>query len=132
MVGKVFKIICFGWAGILAVGFVFTILMPYVFSVFADEKLHVSIANRSGREISALVEITDLDSNRSELKTITNFQAILPGKTAVTELWLDGWAPETCSKIVIRSQAQEKSYDCGPREKLSGRYHTKADIVFSD
>ncbi len=132
MLRKALKIISYGFAGIIVIGILFAIAMPYVFSVFADEKLKISITNRSITEISVLVEITDLDSNRSELKLIKDLQTISPGKFAATELLLNGWTPEACTKIVIRSQALEKAFDCGIREKIDGRFQTKAELVFTN
>ncbi len=116
----------------MVIGVLITVLMPYIFPVFADEKLLIHIKNQSQGELSALVEVTDLDLNRSKLKSIRDLQGVLPGQSATAELWLDGWAPESCSKIVIRSRGQEKSFDCGPREKVNDRFQTKADIIFRD
>jgi hypothetical protein len=132
MLGRAFRFICYGFAGVIVIGILFTVMMPYIFPVFAGEKLEISIVNRSAREISALVEIADLDTNRSELKNIEALKSILPGKTAITELWLDGWTPEACVKILIRSQGLEKTFDCGIRERIDGRFQTRADLVFND
>ena len=114
------------------IGIIFTFMMPYIFPVFADEKLEISIANRSANEISVLVEVIDLDTNRSELKATKELQSISPGRVVVTELWLDGWAPEACAKILVRSNALEKTFACGLREKVDGKFQTKANFVFTD
>lgn len=115
---------------VLVGGVLFAIAMPYVFSVFTDETLEIVVINESQRPISVSAEITDLDTNRTIFKTFKSMQTIEPGATASGTLVLDGWAPESCGTIVIADGSSKHTYDCGPRNKETGRYVTRNKISF--
>jgi hypothetical protein len=113
---------------ILIIGLVFVGLR--IAGNYFQEKLDLTITNKTKHHISVHLRVTDLDVNLTNEKKIDEMGDIQPGNTKSASVFLDGLAPEVCEVIIVKSEGGMKEYPCGQRTQAGkAGFLTKTNLL---
>lgn len=121
----------FAWLVTLVLIVLVILTMP-LFPIFRDTELQLTIKNNSSRPVSVEIKIFDMDTNKTRREKLSGLKNIEPNTARNEKIYLDGWAPDGCDKIIVMSESKEKSYPCSTKPVDKDSRVVSLEIIHSD